>query len=89
MIGAIGELARLGKTNTTAALAKRTGGTTFAFIQQKELEATIEKLGAELHSQYVVSFAPEAPAPGYHTLEVRLARPGEFRIRARPGYWAN
>jgi VWFA-related protein len=88
VLGGIGELARLGKTNTTAALTKSTGGTTLPFTRQKALEEAIEKLGAELHAQYVVSFAPEASAPGYHTLEVRLARPGEFRIRARPGYWS-
>jgi VWFA-related protein len=88
VIGGIGELARLGKTNSTEALIKSTGGATFPFTRQKALEGAIEKLGAELHMQYVVSFAPEAASPGYHTLEVRLARPGEFRIRARPGYWS-
>jgi len=88
VLGGIGELARLGKTNTTEALTKSTGGTTFPFTRQKALDEAIEKLGVELHTQYVVSFAPEASAPGYHTLEVRLARPGEFRIRARPGYWS-
>jgi VWFA-related protein len=88
VLGGIGELARLGKTNTTEALTKSTGGTTFPFTRQKALEAAIEKLGAELHTQYVVSFVPESSAPGYHTLEVRLAQPGEFRLRARPGYWS-
>ncbi len=87
-IGAIGELARLNKTNDAEVLAKSTGGATFPFTRQTALEGAIEKLGAELHRQYVVSFVPEASTPGYHTLEVRLARPGEFRIRARPGYWS-
>jgi VWFA-related protein len=87
-LGGIGELARLTHTNTTEALTKSTGGTTFPFTRQKALEQAIEKLGAELHTQYVLSFVPEASAPGYHTLEVRLARTGEFRIRARPGYWS-
>jgi VWFA-related protein len=87
-LGGIGELARLYKTNTTEALAKSTGGTTFPFTRQKALEEAIGKLGAELHTQYVVSFVPEISAAGFHTLEVRLARPGEFRLRARPGYWS-
>jgi hypothetical protein len=52
------------------------------------LEDAIQKLGAELHSQYVLSFAPEDSAPGYHNLEVGLARSGRFNIRARPGYWS-
>ena len=87
-LGGIGELARLHKTNTAEALTKSTGGTTFPFTRQKALEEAIGKLGAELHMQYTVSFVPEASAAGYHTLEVRLARPGDFRIRARPGYWS-
>jgi VWFA-related protein len=88
VLAGIGELARLHKTNTTEVLTKSTGGTTFPFAKQKALEEAIAKLGVELHTQYVVSFVPEASAPGYHTLEVRLARTGEFRIRARPGYWS-
>jgi VWFA-related protein len=88
-LGGIGELARLYKTNATEVLTKSTGGTTFPFTRQKALEEAIGKLGAELHTQYVLSFAPEASAPGYHSLEVRLARPGEFRLRARPGYWSS
>jgi VWFA-related protein len=87
VLGAIGELARLNQANTAEVLTKSTGGAMFPFTRQKALEEAIEKLGAELHTQYVLSFVPEASVPGYHTLEVRLARPGEFRIRARPGYW--
>jgi hypothetical protein len=65
-----------------------TGGIAFPFTRQKGLEDAIQKLGAELHSQYMLSFVPEDSAPGYHKLEVRVVRAGEFRIRARPGYWS-
>jgi hypothetical protein len=68
-------------------LARSTGGAIFTFTKQKALEDAIEKLGSELHSQYVLSFVPEASAPGYHKLEVQVTRPGQFHIRARPGYW--
>lgn len=88
ILGGIGELARLAKTNTTEVLSKSTGGATFPFTKQKALEEAIQKLGAELHSQYLLSFVPEGGAPGYHSLEVRVTRPGEFHIRARPGYWS-
>jgi VWFA-related protein len=87
VIGAIGELSRLNQANTAEVLTKSTGGRMFPFTRQKALEEAIEQLGAELHTQYVLSFVPEAPARGYHTLEVRLKRPGGFHIRARPGYW--
>jgi VWFA-related protein len=88
ILGGISELKRLGKPNTTQELAKKTGGAIFAFTRQRGLEDAIEKLGGELHAQYVLSFVPEDRSPGYHPLEVRIRREGDYRIRARPGYWA-
>ena len=81
------ELLRLGDPKTTELLANGTGGTEFPFARQKGLEDAIEKLGAELQRQYVLSFIPETTVPGYHHLEVKIAR-GDYVIRARPGYWA-
>lgn len=89
LIGALGEMLRLGQANTLKALTDATGGETFSFTRRRGLEDAIEKLGAELHSQYLLTFTPEeAPDPGYHRLEVRLQRSGNYRIRARPGYWS-
>jgi VWFA-related protein len=88
ILGGIGELARLGNAKTTDALTNGTGGTTFSFARQKGLELAIEKFGAELHSQYLLTFMPHDAEPGYHRLEVRIPARPELRIRARPGYWA-
>lgn len=89
LLGAFEELGRLGTVNTTEVLARRTGGAVLAFTRLKGLEEAIQKVGAELHTQYVLSFAPaEESAAGYHPLEVRVKKPGEWRVRARPGYWA-
>jgi VWFA-related protein len=88
VLAAIREILRLGQTNTTQALAAVTGGIAIPFTRQKGLEDAIQKLGVELHSQYVLSFAPQDSAPGYHQIEVSLARGGSFNIRARPGYWS-
>ena len=87
ILGGMGELVRLGKTNTTQALTKGTGGVTFTFTRLKGLEEAIQKLGAELHSQYLLSFTPDDSTGGYHRLEVRVAD-ADFRVRARPGYWS-
>lgn len=89
ILGGIGELVRLGKVKDTEVLTSKTGGAPFPFTRQKGLEGAIEKLSAELHTQYVLSFTPEAPASGYHRLEVRINRGDQFRIRARPGYWSS
>jgi VWFA-related protein len=88
ILGALGELGRLGKEKATEILARETGGMTFSFARQKGLEEAIEKIGADLHAQYILSYAPQNPEHGYHKLEVRVARSG-ISIRARPGYWAD
>ena len=87
ILGAIRELGRSNKTKTTQVLTEQTGGVAFPFTRLKGLEQAIANLGEELHSQYLLSFTPADPAPGYHRLEVRVA--GEdYRVRARPGYWS-
>lgn len=88
ILGGIGELARLGKTKTTEGLTRSTGGATFSFARQKGLETAIEKLGEELHSQYVLSFTPADSVPGYHRLEVQIPGKANLQIRARPAYWS-
>jgi VWFA-related protein len=87
-IGAIGELARLGKTNDADAFAKATGGRHLGFLKQKSLEAAISRLGEEIHSQYLLSFVPpESKDMGLHHIEVKVPKfPGAV-VRARPGYW--
>jgi len=60
----------------------------FPFTKLAGLESAIEKLGEELHSQYVLSFTLKDLLPGYHSLVVTVSEPNA-KIRARPGYWAN
>lgn len=86
LLAAIGELVRLGQVNTADALAKGTGGAVFSFNKLRGLEEAIEKLSAEVHAQYLLSFAPTEAAPGPHKIEVRVAFPNA-RVRARPAYW--
>ncbi len=87
-IGAIGEIARLGKTNDADAFAKATGGRHLAFLKQRSLEADISRLGEEIHSQYLLSFVPqESNNTGLHHIEVHVMKRPDAVVRARPGYW--
>jgi VWFA-related protein len=67
-------------------LAAATGGTQLHFRKQNQLEDAIAILGVELHSTYVLSFAPGAADRGYHSLRVEVDLPGA-KTHARPGYW--
>jgi len=86
ILAGLGELARLGKTKTAEVLSRGTGGAMLSFTRRKGLEDAVASLASDLHSQYVLGFVPQVSAPGYHRIEVRITRPGNFRIRARPGY---
>jgi len=72
LVTGIGELMRLHKEDAAQVLAMETGGRKLPFLRQKGLEQAIESLGAELHSQYMISFSPSDPAPGFHHLEIRV-----------------
>jgi VWFA-related protein len=73
------------KDNPVEAFTKGTGGTEYTFYKQRGLEEAIQKIGAELHSQYFVSYTPNnKDEGGFHTLEVTV---GAYKTQTRPGYW--
>jgi VWFA-related protein len=92
------ELARLGKTNDLQALTQATGGSNYPFLKERAIEKAVEKLGVEVHSQYILSFPPNLEHRGMHQIDVSMSdrpdrrRPGinpqDFRLRARRAYWA-
>jgi VWFA-related protein len=83
------ELGRMGKANAAETFARYTGGRHFSFAKQSSLEKAIAGVGAELHSQYLLSFTPaKSDEAGYHSIEVKLRDRPDAKVRTRPGYWA-
>lgn len=72
--------------NNLATYAQFTGASTQEFTNQKRLEAAIVNIGKEVHSQYLLTFAPQDREPGYHELAVSVTTP-DLKVRARRGYW--
>jgi hypothetical protein len=61
-----------------------TGGTLQRSTQAPEALASIL---ADFRSSYILRYVPRGvPLAGWHELQVKIARPGSFRIRARKGY---
>jgi VWFA-related protein len=76
--------------NPQEAYTKYTGGKEYSFVNLKGLEEAIQRLGEELHSQYLLSYSPlEATRQegGWHKLQVTVKRP-RLEVRTRAGYWA-
>jgi VWFA-related protein len=82
------ELARNAKKMAARRLAVETGGAQFSFLKQSGLERIITETGADLHSQYLLSFTPpNDAAPGLHSIEVRVKGAEKYHVRARRAYW--
>lgn len=82
------EVFRLAQTNAIAALTQATGGSDYPFLKERGVENAIEKLGVEVHSQYILSFPLPQGARGTHKIDVSLPDHADYRIRARQAYRA-
>lgn len=70
--------------------AKYTGGKEYDFVGLKGLEEALQKVGEELHSQYLLTYSPSSEVQkegGWHKIQVKVNRPG-LEVRTRAGYWA-
>jgi VWFA-related protein len=82
------ELFRLAQANAAEAFAKYTGGERLSFSRQKALEQAVARIGEELHSQYLLSFAaPPGAAGTFHAISVSVPGQPGSKVRTRAGYW--
>jgi VWFA-related protein len=64
-----------------------TGGAHMATWKNRSVESAIDEIGAELHSQYVLTYTPTGTdVGGYHEIKVDVDQPG-LKVRSRPGYY--
>jgi VWFA-related protein len=83
------EMARLGKTKPIQALTEVTGGSDYPWERERGIDNAIEKLGLEVHSQYILSFLRPENGIGMHEIEVLVPNHSDLRIRSRRTYWAD
>ena len=69
-------------------IADETGGGYFELQKTADLAPTFTRVAQELHSQYVIGFAPTQLDNRVHKLSVRIKQPG-MSARARRGYLAS
>ena len=75
--------------NAPETVARLTGGEYFKFEDARSLVRGLVTISNHVPNRYVLSFHPEGPHAGYHSVEVQLRdRPG-LRVTARTGYWAD
>lgn len=76
----------LASENAAGLLTSYTGGREYSFYKLRSLEQALTMVGEELHGQYLLSYTPLEPTPGFHEIHVRVDRP-DVVVRSRPGYW--
>jgi Ca-activated chloride channel family protein len=67
-------------------IAQETGGGYFELNMHADLANTFARVADELHSQYLLGFAPPARDGKQHKIDVKVA--GDFKPRARKSYVA-
>ncbi|MBK5294966.1 MAG: VWA domain-containing protein [Acidobacteriia bacterium] len=76
------------KENAAESLTRYTGGRRYFFLKQKALEQAVSAIGEELHSQYLLSFAPAPESrTAYRSIAVKVPSRPDAVVRSRPGYW--
>jgi VWFA-related protein len=68
-------------------VAHITGGEFYRFHDPKTMERDLVALGSHVPNRYLISFHPQSPHPGLHTLAVRLPQYSNLQVRARADYW--
>src|SRR5579863_1800223 len=81
------ELGRLGKVNAIEALTQGTGCRDYPFVKERGVENAIEKVGIELHSQYLLSFSPRGDSKEMHRIDVSIPGRIDLRVRSRRAWW--
>lgn len=85
--GMIREPARLAKQNIAEFFPKLTGGMALSFVKEVGLEWAVQKIGEEIHNQYLLTFTPErGKDKGFHQIVVRVKNYPDAVVRTRPGY---
>lgn len=64
-----------------------TGGTHIPTFKDKTIEKAVDEIGAELHSQYSLTYTPTGTGQtGYHEIQVKVDKK-DLKVRSRPGYY--
>jgi VWFA-related protein len=76
------------KRNAVEIFTGGTGGSQFSYYRRGGLDEAIQRIGEQLHSEYLISYSPSNKLEGgFHEIKVWVNSPMARRIQVRPGYW--
>jgi len=69
-------------------VARLAGGEYFKISDARSLETGLGAISNHMPNRYVLSFQPQAPHSGFHSLNLELPDHADLKVSARNGYWA-
>jgi VWFA-related protein len=75
--------------NIPETVARVTGGEYFKPSSEKALERDLQVISNHIPNRYLLSFQPQSPHPGFHSIELKAPAHAGLDISARSGYWAD
>jgi VWFA-related protein len=77
------------KRNIPETVARLTGGEYLKLADAGNLEHDLLTISNHVPNRYALSYRPQSPHPGYHSLDLRLDGYPKLRVTARGGYWVD
>jgi VWFA-related protein len=77
------------RRNISESVAHLTGGEYFKFKNVKTLDHDLFTIANHIPNRYVLTFQPQSPTPGFHTIVLKLRDSSHLSVEARNGYWVN
>jgi len=75
--------------NVPETVAQLTGGEYFKFEDSRSLVRGLLTISNHVPNRYVLSFQPQSPHPGFHSIELWLRDYPGLRVTARSSYWVD
>ena len=75
--------------NVPETVAQLTGGEYYHFEDARSLVRALVTISNHVPNRYMLSFQPQSPHPGFHSIELRLRDYPGLRVTARTSYWAD
>ncbi len=86
-IAAVSALDGLQK-NVPETVTRLTGGEYFKLTDETSLEHSLQTISNHIPNRYILSFQPQSPHPGFHSVVLQVRGYDGLRVSARVGYWA-
>ena len=88
MIEIFRDVKNIFKISPAELYTKGTGGNQFSFATQRGLEAAIQEVSNQLHSQYLITYSPNNKEDGgFHRITVEVIGHNNYTCQTKPGYY--